>query len=525
MPALNTGYIAIDGGRLYYEASGQGPPVVLLHPGPGELVLWAPQLPALEPQFRLIRYDARGFGRSDLPTGPFAHFEDLRMLLDALELTRVSLVGLSLGGRTALDFALAYPERVDRLVLANAGVSGFEVKGFERYDRDYEEAKAAGDLDGMAEVIASVWVDGPRRTPSEVVSDLRQRYKRLWIDHHRRRGNTEWASKPLTPPALERLGEVRAPTLVVLAELDQPSIAEQAHLLERNVPGSQLVVIQGAAHFVNLERPLEFNVVINEFLSQLGGANETLQALGDSGAQALTKPAVEQGTERRPYHPMMPVERAERLRIWQEQAYAGGRRDGPLSVEHLGFLIVVPPDVYPPNPLGLAEIVLREVQTRDRVLDVGTGSGINALAAATKASEVVAVDISPSAVVCARDNAARNGLSERIEVRESDLFATVVGRFDLIMFDPPFRWFRPRDMRERATADENYETLTSFFERVPGYLLPGGRILLSFGTSGDIEYLRHLMSKSGMAAEELRKVEGVKDDLPVAYFVYRLASK
>jgi methylase of polypeptide subunit release factors len=72
----------------------------------------------------------------------------------------------------------------------------------------------------------------------------------------------------------------------------------------------------------------------------------------------------------------MSAERVERLRVWHEQAYAGGRRDHDVTVEHLGFQIVVPPDVYPPNPLGLAELVLQEVRADDRVLDMGTGSGI-----------------------------------------------------------------------------------------------------------------------------------------------------
>jgi release factor glutamine methyltransferase len=228
------------------------------------------------------------------------------------------------------------------------------------------------------------------------------------------------------------------------------------------------------------------------------------------------------GQAREPYRPTMSAERVERLRVWHEQAYAGGRRDHDVTVEHLGFQIVVPPDVYPPNPLGLAELVLQEVRADDRVLDMGTGSGINALAAAAGSSAVVAVDISPSAVICATQNVARNDMTGRIDVRESDLFAAVDGRFDLVLFDPPFRWFRPRDMRERAIADENYETLTRFFAEVRKYLTLSGRLLLSFGTTGDIDYLRRLMRDAAFDATELRKVEFVKDELPVAYFAWRL---
>jgi release factor glutamine methyltransferase len=222
------------------------------------------------------------------------------------------------------------------------------------------------------------------------------------------------------------------------------------------------------------------------------------------------------------YQPMMSPERAKRLWVWHEQAVAGGRRADPVTVAQFERSFVVPPDVYAPNPLGLAAIVLDEVRAGDRVLDMGTGSGVNAIMAASVSSDVVAVDVDPSAVACARSNAARNGVADRIDVRVSDVFAAVDGRFDLIIFDPPFRWFRARDIFERGMADENYETLTTFFGDAHDHLAPGGRILISFGTTGDIDYLHHLVATHGFDTTELRRVEVEKDGLPVAYFAYRL---
>ena len=115
-------------------------------------------------------------------------------------------------------------------------------------------------------------------------------------------------------------------------------------------------------------------------------------------------------------------------------------------------------------------------------------------------------------------------MADRVAVQESDLFQNAPGRFDLIIFDPPYRWFRPRDMFERGTADESYRTLTAFFDQASNHLEPGGRIMLSFGTTGDIDYLRHLITKSGLWREQLRRVEGEKDGLAVAYFAYRRSS-
>lgn len=126
----------------------------------------------------------------------------------------------------------------------------------------------------------------------------------------------------------------------------------------------------------------------------------------------------------------MSDERAALLREWHERAYEGMKGGAAVSVEVYGFTLDVPAGVYPPHPLGLAEVVLTEVRDGDRVLDLGTGSGINALAAATRAHEVVAVDINPDAVACARQNAQRNSLADHIDVREGDLFDAAPEQFD-----------------------------------------------------------------------------------------------
>ena len=104
----------------------------------------------------------------------------------------------------------------------------------------------------------------------------------------------------------------------------------------------------------------------------------------------------------------------------------------------------------------------------------------------------------------------------------SDLFDNVSGTFDLIIFDPPFRWFRPRSIEDRATADEDYTTLTTFFKNVRSVLRPGGRILLFFGTSGDIAYLRHLITNARLRKRIVASKEITKDGWKVKYFTYKL---
>jgi release factor glutamine methyltransferase len=226
------------------------------------------------------------------------------------------------------------------------------------------------------------------------------------------------------------------------------------------------------------------------------------------------------------YPSTLSPEDVERLRGWHERAYHAAREEGATSqtFEHLGVTLVVPPNVMPITPFSrlLGEAVLAEVREGDRVLDMGTGSGVNAVLAATKGADVVAVDISPQALDAARHNAARNGVADRIDVHRSDVFSDVEGTFDVIVFDPPFRWFRPRDALEAALTDENYRALTTFFRQARGHLSPGGRILLFFGSSGDLDYVRALADGEGFANEVLARAELERDGRIVEYFTFRL---
>jgi release factor glutamine methyltransferase len=223
------------------------------------------------------------------------------------------------------------------------------------------------------------------------------------------------------------------------------------------------------------------------------------------------------------YRPMMPSKRARRLRKWHVEVDAQMREGLPRRVFHLGLELYVPLDVFPPSGSGsFHRLVQDEVRPTDRVLDMGTGSGVDAILAATKSADVVAVDLNPKAVQAAAANAARNGVADRIAVYESDVFDAVDGSFDVIVFDPPFRWFAAGDLLELATADENYQALTRFMGQVRSFLRPQGRVMLHFGTSGDIDYLYHLIDRAGFKREVLTTEQVENDGLAVTYYVFRL---
>ncbi len=210
----------------------------------------------------------------------------------------------------------------------------------------------------------------------------------------------------------------------------------------------------------------------------------------------------------------------------QDRCYQEHLRTGDTSVELHGIKLVVPQNVFlPPTDWKwnlLAQTVLMEVKETDRILDMGTGSGVQAIFAASKSQDVTAVDLNPFAVDCARRNVELNGLSSRVKVLESNLFENVEGKFDLVIFDPPFRWTKPRDVWEICSADEGYVTLQNFLAKVRDYLTIDGRVLMFFGTSGDLAYFKRLIRKNGFKREQILK--SVKNERGWEYFTFKLMS-
>ncbi|MGI5170643.1 methyltransferase [Spirillospora sp. CA-253888] len=225
--------------------------------------------------------------------------------------------------------------------------------------------------------------------------------------------------------------------------------------------------------------------------------------------------------------PRVSAEHAERIRRWHEDQSAArqGDRQAVQTFTYLDTVLVVPPEVQPITGMShlLGKAVLAEVRAGDRVLDMGTGSGVNAILAASRGADVVAVDLNPVAVGAARRNAERNRVADRVQVRHSDVFSHVDGRFDLIVFDPPFRWFAPRDLRETATTDHGYRALTAFFRQARRHLTPDGRMLVFFGTSGDLPYLRQLADEEGFTTSIVAHERLSKDDWRVDYYTFRMA--
>jgi 3-oxoadipate enol-lactonase len=271
MKSMTTGTIRVTNGELAYEIAGTGPAVVLLHAGNLDSRAWDPQFTAIAEQFTVIRYDARNHGSSSTAQGPYSHFEDLRDLMQGMSIDHGSLVGLSLGARTAIDFGLAYPEMVDSLVLGSPGISGmvFSDPVVLDYLQKMIAAITAGDLAGCVEWFLRSWVDGPNRKPDQVDPAVREHCREMaasTIAAH--------AAGAAIPPtevgAIGRVGELRTRTLVMVGEADSSDIHRTARRLADQVPGAERFAVPGAGHCFNLEQPEIVTPIVFRFLQGQG---------------------------------------------------------------------------------------------------------------------------------------------------------------------------------------------------------------------------------------------------------------
>ena len=258
----------LNGARIHYRRSGSGFPVVFLHAGVADSRMWEPQVTGLGKHFDVITPDMRGYGESELPPVAWSPIADVLALMDALNLRQAPhLVGCSIGGSAAIDFTIEHPERVSKLVLVGAGVGGQPYD--EKYDQLYAEANAAEeakDLDALNAAEMKLWLVGMGRNADHIDERIRE----LFLDMNGRALRSDFAKAPrqqLDPPAFGRLGEIKAPTLVVVGDNDLTETHDTADMLVAGIPGARKALIHDAAHLPNLEHPEKFNSLVLDFLN------------------------------------------------------------------------------------------------------------------------------------------------------------------------------------------------------------------------------------------------------------------
>ena len=248
---------------LAYAVSGNGPAVVLIHGFQTDLREWDEVVPLLEREFRIIRYDLRGHGSSGRADSAFHPHEELAALLDELRLPRARLVGLSAGATVALDLATALPARVDRLVLVSPGLPEIPVTASREWMRPIGEALRAGSPQRAAEL----WWESPIMAGTRARGDSAMRYRTVVLSNASVWTQNAAAAQRPRPLAGDRLGQLRAPLLVVTGERDETGARAQADSIRSRAPGTMHRELAGAGHMISTERPRELAELLRSFLA------------------------------------------------------------------------------------------------------------------------------------------------------------------------------------------------------------------------------------------------------------------
>ena len=267
MEKVSMGTVTLQGASLYYETRGEGQPVVLIHAGVADRRMWDAQWETLSAGFQLIRFDLRGYGLSTPPDGPFTYYDDVRGLLDHLGVAQAHIAGVSFGGRTALDFALVYPERVRSLVLGAPSIGGQpDSPETDAFAEQEEALLEAGDLDAASQLNVDFWVVGTGRAPERVDPAMRQAVFEMQRAAFGVALPSGFAPSGLTPPAIDRLREIHVPALVLIGDADTPGVQALARKAAAEIPGARLVVRPDVGHMVTMERPHEIDTLLRDFL-------------------------------------------------------------------------------------------------------------------------------------------------------------------------------------------------------------------------------------------------------------------
>ena len=263
---ITTGFAEVNGTKLYYEVAGSGDMIVLIHGNMGDCRHWDDQFEAFAKNHQVIRYDVRGFGKSSLPTQgqSYSHYDDLKELLVYLGISKAHIAGWSMGCGIAVDFVLAYPEMSNSLIAVGPWVSEYNSPAAEELNLIFSE------------VSSIVKESGTRAAIEFIISNIRDpeiadRFGEICLNYSFWHFLNEDPVRYLDTPAVQQIDRINLPTLITTAKYDIAPCREVADLLEQAILNAKKVDMIDASHQMGLEKPEEFNKIVLDFLSEMGG--------------------------------------------------------------------------------------------------------------------------------------------------------------------------------------------------------------------------------------------------------------
>jgi pimeloyl-ACP methyl ester carboxylesterase len=265
-----------DGIRLYYEESGSGRLVILVHEFAGDYRSWEPQLRHFGKRYRTVAFNARGFPPSDVPTERNAYSQaraadDIKSILDHLGEERAHVVGLSMGGFATLHFGFRHADRAHSLCIGGCGY-GAELDKCEQFQAEADVIAASIKSDGMV-AFAERYAFGPTRVQLQNKDPRGFAEFKQFLAEHSAIGsaNTQLGvqrERPSLYTLVEEMKRLTVPTLVITGDEDWPCLMP-AILMKQNIPSAGLAVIPNSGHAINVEEPDEYNRIVGDFLAQV----------------------------------------------------------------------------------------------------------------------------------------------------------------------------------------------------------------------------------------------------------------
>ncbi len=264
--SIESGYLDVENGKLFYESAGEGDNIVLIHDGLIHREIWDEQFLVFADNFSVVRYDRRGYGKSPTPQTRYSQIEDLNQVFEKLDIDEAIVIGMSAGGGLAVDFTLKYPEKVSALILVGAAVGGYAYSNhlFTRGGRiNLVEIKK----DPKKLIQYFVWED-----PYEIYHENVEAKKKCLklLEENPVNVNFDWQNFiiPAERPTVNFLSEISAPTLILVGEYDIPDVHSIAGAIEISIPNSKREIIYKCGHLIPMEQPEVFNITVMKFLNE-----------------------------------------------------------------------------------------------------------------------------------------------------------------------------------------------------------------------------------------------------------------
>ncbi|MFH1068761.1 MAG: alpha/beta hydrolase [Candidatus Glassbacteria bacterium] len=251
---VEKGFAEVNGTLLYYEVAGSGDHIVLVHGNFGDCRYYDSQFEVFARNYRVLRYDVRGYGKSKLPDlgVPYSDFEDLKALMEYLDIPKAHIAGFSMGSGIAVDFVLAYPEMCSSLIPIGPWANGYDSPATASLWQEFGTIMAAAKENGreaaLVEVLRAHWWR-PEKVPSPVMDRLKQ----ICDDYSFWHFSNPDPRLFLDPPAVQQLDRIKVPVLIITAQYDVDACREIADLMEDKIPNSRKVDFAGATHMMLME--------------------------------------------------------------------------------------------------------------------------------------------------------------------------------------------------------------------------------------------------------------------------------